>query len=889
MSSRPPPWKDAESSLSDFTRSKTKSGVPADVPSPSSGPATPPEGGFTPGTVLAARYRVVARLGQGGMGEVYRADDLKLGQPVALKFVRGAMSPELLKRLYAEVAVGRQVSHPNVCRLYDIVEFEHQTFLSMEYVDGEDLQSLLARIGRLPADKALDIARDLCAGLAAFHEKGVIHRDLKPANVMIDGRGRARITDFGLAVVGQPAGPYAFAGTPAYMSPEQLTGGEVTARTDLYALGLILFEMVTGQRFFDAKTEEALVAQHHEPKGPRLSSASRQLDPTAERIVVQCLDEDPARRPSSARVVLGLLPGSDPLEAAIAAGETPSPEIVAAAAMVGDLPAGRAWLALGTVLAGLVLAAWLADHIGQLQRALLPKTPEVMAERAREVVQRLAPDAVAGDEAYSFEWDVAYLAALHARDHSPDRWPRMAEKPFAPLYFFYRQSMGKLIAANRDGMVRADDPPLDMSGMVEVVLTPRGQLRTFVAVPPQRVTAEGPWPDPDWGALLREAGLDPSVLHSSVPQWASPVDSDRKAAWEGTQGTGEDAVPIRVEAAAYHGRPVWLAVLPPWMKATRMVGGTPSSPIPVGEIGVWILALAMPIGGVLLARHNLRLGRVDRKGAFRVALFVFVTYSLARLFRADHVAAFADELWILIKVLAYPAFWGAQVWLLYTALEPYVRRRWPHMLISWKRLLGGAFHDPLVGRDILMGAAAGTLLLVIYMSGLVLPSVLARATTIALPVGPSVPFLQGPTLTSFSQVLFRLFVNQFSAVLFEMVFLFILTLLRMILRRDWLASLAWAALLATPIVGEGRTIGWVAGGFRALILLFVLRRGGLLSFAVALFFMFSVIEVPITLDVGAWYAPRALPVVAVLVALALYGFRTSLGGKPVFGSSLMDD
>jgi len=319
-----------------------------------------------------------------------------------------------------------------------------------------------------------------------------------------------------------------------------------------------------------------------------------------------------------------------------------------------------------------------------------------------------------------------------------------------------------------------------------------------------------------------------------------------------------------------------------------MAGRTPSSPTPVGEMGVWLLALAMPIGGVLLARHNLRLGRVDCKGAFRVALFVFVTYALARLFRADHVAAFADELWILIKILAYPAFWAAQVWLLYTALEPYVRRRWPHMLISWKRLLGGAFDDPLVGRDILIGAAAGTLLILIYLSGLVLPRALAGVTTIALP-GLSRPFLDGPTLTSLSQVLFRLFVNQFSAVLFAMVFLFVLTLLRMVLRRDWLAGLAWAAIMAAPIVGEGPTIGWVAGGCRALILLLVLRRGGLLSLAVALVYMFSLIEVPITLDLGAWYAPRALPVVTVLVGLALYGFRTSLGGKPVFGSSLLDD
>ena len=154
-------------------------------------------------------------------------------------------------------------------------------------------------------------------------------------------------------------------------------------------------------------------------------------------------------------------------------------------------------------------------------------------------------------------------------------------------------------------------------------------------------------------------------------------------------------------------------------------------------------------------------------------------------------------------------------------------------------------------------------MVLIYLSGLVLPRVLARATTLALPAGPSAPFLQVPTLTSLSQVLFRLFVNQFSAVLFAMVFLFVLTLLRMVLRRDWLASLVWAAILAAPIVGEGRTIGWVAGGLRALILLLVLRRGGLLSLAVALFYMFSLIEVPITLDFAAWYAPRALPVVGV--------------------------
>ena len=159
-------------------------------------------GGFTPGVVLAERYRIIGLLGGGGLGVVYRADDLKLGQPVALKFLppKFAAEKERLERFYAEVRIARQVSHPNVCRVYDVGEIEGLHYLSMEYVDGEDLASLLKRIGRLPSDKALEIARELCAGLGAAHDRGVLHRDLKPSNVMVDGRGRARITDFGLSV-----------------------------------------------------------------------------------------------------------------------------------------------------------------------------------------------------------------------------------------------------------------------------------------------------------------------------------------------------------------------------------------------------------------------------------------------------------------------------------------------------------------------------------------------------------------------------------------------------------------------------------------------------------------------------------------------------------------
>src|ERR1700722_3296248 len=214
------------------------------------------EGRFLPGRLVASRYRIIALLGKGGMGEVYRADDLTLGQAVAMKFLPDEAGHDegLLERFRNEVRMARRVSHPNVCRVYDVGEVDGQTFFTMEYVDGEDLASLLRRIGRLPPDKALDIARHLCAGLAAAHTKGVLHRDLKPANIMLDGRGQVVITDFGLAGVADDIrGAEVRSGTPAYMAPEQLTGQEVTMSSDIYSLGLVLYEVFTGKRAFADK------------------------------------------------------------------------------------------------------------------------------------------------------------------------------------------------------------------------------------------------------------------------------------------------------------------------------------------------------------------------------------------------------------------------------------------------------------------------------------------------------------------------------------------------------------------------------------------------------------------------------------------------------------
>ena len=244
----------------------TRPTPPAAGKPPSSGWLTSSDsishGRFAPGALLDGRYRIIGLLGRGGMGEVYRADDLRLGQPVALKFLPETLrhDPVRLAQFHNEVRTARQVSHPNVCRVYDIGEADGLLYLSMEYVDGEDLASSLRRIGRFPEDKAADIARQLCAGLAAAHQRGVVHRDLKPANVMLDGAGRVRVMDFGLAAVGRVEDVRA--GTPAYMAPEQLLGREVTAKSDIFALGLVIYELFTGRRAFSATTVAELVSQH---------------------------------------------------------------------------------------------------------------------------------------------------------------------------------------------------------------------------------------------------------------------------------------------------------------------------------------------------------------------------------------------------------------------------------------------------------------------------------------------------------------------------------------------------------------------------------------------------------------------------------------------------
>ena len=263
------------------------------------------------GTRLAGRYRLLELVGAGGMGMVYRAHDEQLDLPVAVKVLRPGLVRDVqrLGRFKQELVLARQVSHPNVVRTHDIGSDGETVFLTMDFVPGRSLDDWLAEEGKLSPERAVAIGRQIASALAAAHEAGVVHRDLKPANVLVEESGRTAIADFGiarsLAATGSgPTLPGTVMGTPDYLSPEQARGEEVDGRADLFALGLILYEMLTGALPFAGGSHAEVMAQHATGTARDLSATGVAVPRLLAEIVRKLLQRDPARRYQSAREVL---------------------------------------------------------------------------------------------------------------------------------------------------------------------------------------------------------------------------------------------------------------------------------------------------------------------------------------------------------------------------------------------------------------------------------------------------------------------------------------------------------------------------------------------------------------------------------------------------------
>jgi serine/threonine-protein kinase len=854
------------------------------APAPPSAPSRPPSapaGRFAPGEVLAGRYRIVGPVGSGGMGEVYRADDLKLGQAVALKFLPKEIENDaiFLERFHGEVRLARQIAHPSVCRVYDIVNADGRHFLTMEYVDGEDLASLLRRIGQLPEGKALDVARQLCAGLAAIHERGVLHRDLKPANVMLDGHGRVRITDFGLALAAGEGGAGEVAGTPAYMAPEQFEGKPPTVQTDLYALGLIMYEAYTGKRAFEASSFKEWQLKHSSTVPTAPSELDDDVEAAVDRAILRCLEKDPARRPSSARALAASLPGGDPLAAALAAGETPSPEMVAAAGGEGALAPRTAWsllaVALGLVLGCVAMAPYSSDF--GLSRT--NKSPEVLRDRARELVARLGYGEHAADTAGWLVRD--YLPMRYLSEHDVSTvWRRAMDAWGPPFLFSYRQSPRLMVPVASDAVVTEDDPALTVSGMVSLQLDSRGRLRRFEAVPPQREPQGALREGAPWTEMFEAAALNPTAFAEVGPEWVPTQPYDARREWTGPL-PWSPRITARVAAAAFHGRPVYFEVLGPWSVPTRMEEFTPGGQARrFTDAAFAFTFLVLFVSALVFARRNLRAGRAHRRGALALAGMIVGLEFYCWVWRAHHVASLSAELDGFFGGMAFATVGAAVLVLIYLALEPYVRRTVPELLIAWTRIAEGRPRDPRVGRDLLVGGMAGCAGAFALHLGNAIPA------WIAVP-GQTTMYPTYAHLVGLRGVLLELGRSGVDA-LFEALFVLgLLFVLRLALRRTWLAGIALVVVLAaTRGWGENPLLDGIAVLGIVVPIAVVATRYGLVASFAASQIRWLVIRASLPFDPEQWYFGGSIIAAVFVVALLAMAFRVSLGGRPVFGPAV---
>jgi serine/threonine-protein kinase len=821
---------------------------------------------------------------------------------VALKFLPPKLAEDSVRRerFFAEVRITRQLSHPNICRVYDIGEVDGRHFLSMEYIDGEDLASLMKRIGHLSNEKALDIARQLVAGLSVAHERGVLHRDLKPANIMLDGHGRVRITDFGLAIAAEDeAQAEEIAGTPAYMAPEQLEGKGATVRSDIYSLGLILYEIYTGKKAFKAKTLAELREQK-ETQTPRAPSELRDgIDPVVERVIQRCMEKDPGARTASVAQLAQALPGGDPLAAAIAAGETPSPEMVAASGSKEGLRPLVAWVCLALIILGIGVAVMLSQQANLFERVPVEMKPAALEQRARDILSDIGYSDSYIDSAFGFIVNEAYFKYIEENVQSPTRFENLP--PFV-IQFWYRQSpqpLEHLVVSVLSEGVNLSDPPLKNNGESVVWLDAHGNLIGLQIIPEEERQQPGTVPPPEWSLLFKAAGLDQDKFPEEVePDWNYLSYSDERVAWV-EKMPYLLSVPMRIDATAWQGKPIsWRMTIPAWQNL--LIPASPSSDsqwsvfnrvrtrMPFMCIGMAII--------IFLARRNLRMGRGDRRGANRIAFFYFTLSGLVWLFAEHHIAA-SGEFYLLLHYAAIWLFIASLLWMAYIATEPFVRRHMPALLVGWSRLLAGNLRDPLVGRNILFGSIAG--LVMILVSYLRYPlvsffgAVQIRPSAVLLAMWESVGFGRSGTLYLLSGphkvVASVLSILIGSAAIGLLMASFIIAY-RLLFKRTWAAATMF--IFTVTAVNSMRDLSFFY--VIPLILLtgtalFVLLRFGALALMAQIFSFSLLLIFPITMRFSAWYFSLGFIGLVLLLAIAVYAFYTSLGGRPIFGTPRLED
>jgi len=602
------------------------------------------------------------------------------------------------------------------------------------------------------------------------------------------------------------------------------------------------------------------------------------------------LENEPTGRPATVLSVAAALPGGDPLAAALAAGETPSPQLVAASGEISGLRSRAAVSCLVGVLLGLGLVSFLGIHYSALGKMRLELTPEVLNQKARELISRLGYPGRPADSAFGLDFDTDFEDSVEKNDKPHPDWDAVLAGRPSLLRFWYRQSPQVMLAQGyqdqllNPGIVVRDDPPTVLSGMIDLELDAQGNLIYFQAIPPQKEDSAGAAAAFDWNVLFAAAGLDSAHFQKTEPAWNSLASSDSRLAWTGTlPGTVR---PLRVEAASLRGKPVFFSMIGDWTKPDRVKSPEDSTGKKVRQIlGLTLLMFSL-MAALYLARRNYRQGRADREGAFRLGAVMFVLEIVLWLCRG-HLVPGLETLGLFVLAISTGLFVSGTTWLLYLALEPWVRRRWPQTIISWSRLLSGQLRDPLVGRDILFGIMLGVTWILIFQ----VRSIPLRHLGAPPGLGSSEYLLGGRAALGawLTQIPISILGTlQFFFLLLGLKvllgFLFSLLGLKFAKSTDWLAAIAFVALFALP---RGLSSSYVSVELPTQILVYaiaviIVLRFGLVPLACAIFTVNMLANVPFTADTSAWYMTTSVLALLSVVAMAGWGFYHSLGGEPIW-------
>lgn len=801
---------------------------------------------FAVGEVVAERYRIEEHIGAGGMGTVWRAYDELLSETVALKFIRSRARDEAwIERLLQEASVARRVTHRGVCRVHDAGRVDGEFFISMEFVRGSDLAERLERTGRLDRESTVRLARELVDALVAVHAEGLLHRDLKPANVLLDEEGSARVTDFGLAISRADASERdSSSGTRGYMAPEQLQGGAPSEASDVYALGLLLYEAVSNRRAFRTAGEMALSAERGETP-PCLSVFVDDMDPVVEHVVMRCLASDPAARPRAAELQRALAL-ADPLDAVLALGDVPTARVIAEARSRPALRPAQAGAVIGAFLAGVLLHVVLTHASGA--RLLPALSPVEAAERARVVLDGLDELDRGSDafEVYRYASEApryersGYRLASRNSEHPADRafWYRRGPRPISPT-----AGTSQLFAFGR---AQPFDPAPGEPGTSTVVFDSLGYL-TFLDDRREPSSEHAEVLEPELDRLFEIAGIDRSDFAPCEPLLRPMTPGDGRLAWSSAR-TG-----LRSEATIDGGRIVAFELLEP---SNREAAAHDTAKTFVLVNAALIAALFLAI--LPRALRHFRSGRGDPLTHMTVAATGSLALFLSWLLYADSPAVGSG----LLPFIAAGAFFcvscGVLIWILGIAIEPSVQRSWPRTLVTWSRFVRGRASDPRVRSDVLRGMGLGAIPMVVQ-------PVIGRDAACLVGRGA----LDGSGrwsswIASMTEALP-------SAILLGFEFLAVLTVVGWITRERRAAILATWAIACLLGAGATETPGaMVLEAFLMTLTLFCLVRYGLLS-VVALLCTRGLFHVaPFDPSSGSWSALAAHASAATMIFVLIW-------------------